>query len=215
MSIGPMFLGDGNTPTTGRQGTTGEAIVGHAHGAYHEAASRGVLFSAQEVGSGSAPGTSLGTTACLSLYNPPNSGKKLSIIRVSLGYISGTLGAGTLFHCVNTFGAAVTAVAAPTSGTLLVNYMRKIGGQPMLAAGAAVGVARVGSTVTTPTTLEAFCSFGASLASTAVAPWIIRDEVKGSIVIDPGFCYQLQAVAAGGSTPLVSPGVVWEEIPMA
>lgn len=214
--IGPQLLADGNHPSTGRQGKTGEAIVGHAHGRYFEAASRGVLFGAQEQGTGVAPGTALGTTALLSLYNPRTSGKLLVVCKVSLGYVSGTLGAGTVYHCGNLPGesAAVGAIAVPSGGTALTVYNRRFGGQVLQASAGPVGVARVGGTVTTPVALRAFCSLQASLASTAVGPWQLVEDVGGEFVVEPGFCYQLQAIAAAGSTPLVSPGVVWEEIPL-
>ncbi|HYD99853.1 MAG TPA: hypothetical protein VEH84_10750, partial [Alphaproteobacteria bacterium] len=174
------------------------------------------LFGAQEQGSGVAPGTALGTTACLALYNPRGSGKLLSITRVSLGYVSGTLGAGTVFHCANvpTDTGAVGAVASPSGGTSLSVYNRRFGYQVQAASAAPVGLARVGATVTAPVAIGVFCSLQASLATTAVAPWMMVDDVAGRIVIEPGFCYQLQAVAAAGSTPLVSPGVEWEEIPL-
>lgn len=215
-AVGPQLGADGSTPATGRQCKTGEAAVAQVHGKYHEAASRGFLFGAQEQGSGVAPGTALGTTACLSLFNPRGSGKLLSVKKVSLGYVSGTLGAGTVYHCGNLPAdtAALGAVAAPSGGTALVVYPRRFGFQPQQASAVPVGLARVGGTVTTPVALRAFCGLGASLASTAVAPWIATEDIDGEFVIEPGFCYQLQAIAAGGSSPLVSPGVVWEELPI-
>lgn len=215
MSVGVTLLPDGNTPATGRQGKTSEAIVGQAHGKYYEAASRGLLFGACEQ-SGVAPGTSLGTTACLSLYNPIGSGKLVAVKKVSVGYISGTLGAGTIFHCGNMPGNAGTigAVAQPSGGTSLTIYNRHLGMQVLLASAKSIAEVRTGSTVTTPVALRPFCSLQASLASTAVGPWAMTEDVDGEFVIEPGFCYQLQAIAAAGSTPLVAPGITWEEIPI-
>jgi hypothetical protein len=135
---------------------------------------------------------------------------------VSVGYISGTLGAGTLYHCANVPAdtAAVAAVAAPSGGTALVTLQRRFGFQIQAASSVPVGLARVGGTVTTPVAIRAFCGLQASLATTAVAPWMMTEDVDCGIIIEPGFCYQLQAVAAGGSTPLVSPGVEWIEVPI-
>lgn len=217
--VGPQYGGN-NTPgpATGRQGFAGDAIVGQAHGKYFEAAAQGVLFGAQEQGSGVAPGTALGTTAMLALYNPRLSGKLLVVKKVSLGYISGTLGAGTVYHCGNlptdTSAGALGAIGAPSGGTGLNTYSRRFGNQVRLSSAAPVGLARVNCTVTTPVAVRAFCGLQASLASTAVAPWILTEDVDGEFVIEPGFCYQMQAIAASGNTPLVSPGVTWEEIPL-
>ena len=212
MSVGPILLADGNTPATGRQGKSGEAIVGQAHGKWFEAASRGVLFGACEQ-AGVAPGTALGTTACLALYNPAKSGKRLIVCKTSLGYISGTLGAGTVFHCAN-IKVAGTAVAAPSGGTSLTVYSRNIGGEPLVSSQDAVGLVRTNCTVTQPIAMRPFASLQASLASTAVGPWMLTEDMAGEFVIEPGYCYQLQAIAAAGSTPLVAPGVMWEEIPI-
>lgn len=212
MAVGPVIGADGSIPASGRQGKTGEAIVAHAHGRYYEPSSRAVVFSAGSQGVGVAPGTALGTTALFALYNPVASGKRLAILRASIGYVSGTLGAGVILHCANPFIAG-TAVAAPSSGTLLTNYCTNIGNQ---SGAASVAVARTGATVTTPlAVLGAICSLQASLASTAVAPWQVIDDVGGLIVVEPGFCYQIQSVAAAGSTPLVTPSVTWEEITIA
>ena len=215
-AVGPQLGADGTTPPTGRQGKTGEATVGQAHGKYFEAASRGVLFGAADQGSGVAPGTALGTTGLLALYNPVGSGKLLSVKKVSLGYVSGTLGAGTVFHCGNlpSNSGAIGAVAQPSGGTSLTIYPRYFGVQQPTAASKSVAEVRTGATVTTPVILRPFCSLQASLASTAVAPWMAVEDVDGEFVIAPGFCYQLQTVAAAGSTPLVAPGITWEEVPI-
>lgn len=215
MAAGPQYTFDGSTPTTGRQGKTGEAIVAPAHGELHEAASRGVLFRACEQ-AGVAPGTALGTTACLSLYNPGNSGKVLSVWVVGLGYISGTLGAGTVFHCTNspTHTGALAAIAQPSGGTSLSIYPARLGGRVAQAGNASVAEVRSGSTVTTPVAARPLCSLQASLATTAVAPWLVKDWVRGEFLIEPGFCYQIQGITAAGSTPLVAPSVLWEEIPL-
>lgn len=211
MAVGEQKGADGTTPTTGRQGKTGEAIVAGVRGKLYESSSRGRIWNACDQGSGVAPGTALGTTALLSLYNPLNSQFMLVVSRVALGYISGTLGAGTIYHCQNPLKAGTAAPAVPTGGTGLTAYPSAIGMQTQPIA---VGQVRVGSTVTTPIALRPFCSLQASLASTAVAPWQILEDTEGEFIIMPGYCYQLQAVAAGGSTPLVSPGISWEEVPI-
>lgn len=209
----------GNTgspgPATGRQSRLGGSVVQQELGKYAEAAMSGNLFGACDQGSGVAPGTALGTTACLSLYNPNGSGKVVLITKVSVGYISGTLGAGTLYHCANVVGdtAAKAAIAQPSSGTALTVYNRRFGVNLGVASAAAVALARTGSTVTTPIAIRPFCSLTALLASTAVGLYVVTEDIECGIAIEPGGCYQLQAVAAAGSTPLVSPGIEWTEIP--
>lgn len=213
MAVGPILGADGTTPPTGRQGHTGESIVGMAHGKYFEAASRGLLFGACSQ-AGVAPGTALGTTAAFALYNPPTSGKRLSVCKVSLGYVSGTLGAGVMFHCVNVMVAGTALPAAPSSGTALTVYSRGVGLPPSAASNAATASAMTGATVTQPIAMRPFCSFNAILASTATGIFFVSEDVNGEFVIYPGYCYQLQSIAASGSTPLVAIGATWEEVPL-
>jgi hypothetical protein len=198
--------GTGGMSPDHREGKTLETIVGFAHGKYFEAASRGTLINACEQGTGVAPGTALGTTAFFSLYNPVDSQKRLAIKKVSIGYISGTLGAGTLYHSVNNSPTQ----AAPSGGTLLANQCCDIGGAGI----GSVGAARVGSTVAQPVAFRPLCLLTAELASSANQIQKITDDVDGEIVLEPGTSYQLQAVAAAGSTPKLTVGVNWEEVPL-
>jgi hypothetical protein len=199
--VGPVTQADG-TYGQPRSDKTGAGVVTQAHGKYYEAAHRGVLFSACEQGTGIAPGTALGTTALLSLYNPTGSGKRLVIKKVAVGYISGTLGAGTLYHCVN----STTTQTAPSGGTLLTTQPSDVGNAP-----ASVGVARVNSTVVQPLAYRPLAIIGAATAALTAFPAVCFEDVDGEIVIEPGCSYQLQAVAAAGTSPKVSPSVTWEE----
>lgn len=206
--VGPVPGADGTTPATGRQGKTGESVVTQVHGKYYESSGRMTVFNACDQGAGVAVPTTISTTSILSLFNPANSKKRLVVLKVSVGYFSGTLGAGAIYHCGNFLGT--TAVAAPTSGTLLTSMPSLIG---QAVADAAVGVVRTASTVTTPTVLRPFCSMNAILASTATGLFQVTEDVDGEFVVEPGACYQLQAVAASGSTPKIAVGISWEEIP--
>src|SRR5260370_7854385 len=99
--VGPTSQADGSY-TQNRSGKTGEQIVTNAHGKYYEASHRGVLFGACEQGTGVAPGTALGTTAALVLYNPQGSGNRLPIKKVAVWYISATPAPPTLSPCTTT-----------------------------------------------------------------------------------------------------------------
>lgn len=205
--VGPVLGGDGTTPGTGRQGKTGESTVGQAHGKYYEPSSRGVLFAASDQGGGVTCQTTITTTGLLSLYNPAGSVKRLAIKKISLGYVSGTLGAGSFYHAFNAIGAA-----APTGGTALTANSADIGNQSAVTA---VGVPRTGATVVAATVLYPFASSFVELATTANPLQLIIEDVDGAITIEPGCTYQLVSVlGAGGSSPKVSPGVLWEEIPI-
>lgn len=207
MAVGPVLGADGTTPATGRQGKTGESIVAIAHGKYYEPASRGVLFAAGDQGVGIAVTATLTTTATFSLHNPVGSLKRISIKKISVAYFSGTLGAGAFYHGYNPVGTTL-----PSSGTTLTARNLNIGNQ---SGAAAVGVALSASTVVAGTVLYPFASLFPVLATSAVSgPWRCVEDVDGAIVLEPGAVYQLLGVfGAAGSTPKVSVGAVWEEIP--
>jgi hypothetical protein len=196
------------TPGSGinaREDQTLAQCVAMAHGKYVEASVRGMLFTACEQGTGIAPGTALGTTAFFVLYNPANSGKRLAIAKVNVGYISGTLGAGTLYHCV----LSTTTQTAPSGGTLLTSQCADVGNPAT-----AVGVARVNATVVQPLAYRPFVTLNAMLATTATNPIDLWEDLDGEIVLEPGTTYQLQAIAAAGTSPKLTVGVTWEEYPL-
>lgn len=161
----------------------------------------GNVYSAMTALTGVAPGTAVGTTSAFTLHNPIGSRVNLVIIEGSMGYVSGTLGAGVV-----TWNANIDDDAAAPTGTAIVEMNQKLG-----ASGNAQGRALTTATVPAPTPIRVMGSLGASLASTAVQPWIIRDFVNGAIIVPPGCSISLHATAAAGSTPLVIFNVVWKE----
>lgn len=181
----------------------GSLVAKAAHGTLQEAVERGNVYVISNAVAGVAPGTALGTTPPMCIWNPTGSGKNVVILITTLGYVSGTLGAGTIAY------ALVTAqVAAPTTGTELVAQCALLDGTK--------GVARgfTGSTVVaTPTLLKAAFIVGAALASSVAFPAQAKDYVDGEIVIPPGSCFVMQGIAAAGSTPLVIFSVTYEEVP--
>jgi len=178
--------------------------VTQRHGKLYQPARDGRIFHAATAATGVAPGTAIGTTAAFTLFNPAGSGVVIAIQKAAMGYISGTLGAGTVWHLVN----SNLAEAAP-SGTAIAEKPALVG-----SGGASKGVALTTATLAVaPTIVRPFCSLQASLASTAVAPWQIQEEVDGAILLPEGGAYSLHATAAAGTSPLVAFGVTWEEIP--
>jgi len=178
--------------------------VASVSAAYQEAVARGRVFRGQTAVSGVAPGTTISTTAAFSLYNPKGSGVNLVIWEFSLGYLSGTLGAGTVAITANT-----NIAAAATTGTTIAPVNALVGA-PFAATGQSLTTATLPAA---PSLIGTFCSLGASLASTAVAPWQIVRYVNGSIVVAPGGTVSLQGVTAAGTSPLVLLGAAWEEVP--
>lgn len=203
--VGPASGSDGSFQFP-RAGKEADEIVSQLKGKYAEASARGQLFSATAGASGVAPGTALGTTGALILHNPAKNKVRLEVVAVASGYISGTLGAGTLFHC----GLGTQGNTAVSGGTALTAQSLDIGGgytsQAVVNAG--------GTIAATPTALYPFCQFGAALASTAIGESTVFEDVDGRINVEPGGVYCLEAVAAAGTSPLIAPAVVWREVPL-
>jgi hypothetical protein len=142
---------------------------------------------------GVAPGTALSTTPPLSLYNPGGSGVSVALLRAAMGYVSGTLGKGSLV-----LGALPSLVQdAPTGGTELDPQCSYFGYAP--------GRARAfqGATLDgTPQLVEPLFILGAWVGS-ADDVHALERRWHGTNHLAPGTCVCLQGIAGAGSSPLV------------
>lgn len=197
-------VGDGSTMEP-RLGKTGEVLTGKAHGGYYEGASRGFTFIVNTAVAGVAPGTVLSTTPPLALWNPPASGILIVINKLWMGYISGTLGAG---HVIL---AQVAQTTTPSGGTTLTPVSTIIGNLTKPRASAFQG-STVAATPTIVRSTGIILSAFAGGASQPQQPTL--DDMGGEIVLAPGNCAVLQGQAGAGTSPLVTLGFGWEEVPL-
>lgn len=169
-------------------------------------ASRGIVYAAAiPPGTGQAPGTGIGTTAAFTLANPSASGKKLILLSMSVGYISGTLGAGVLALLAHF--STTGAITAPADGTAITPTNMLLGSDR-----ASDANVRFNNTVpASGLMIRALCSLDATLATSVVGPWQVIDYVNGEVVIGPGQAVSAQGIAAGGTSPLLTIGAVWAE----
>lgn len=203
--VGAHLLGEGST-TSLSFGRNGAARVQLAHTGIADAVMRNRVFHAATAAAGVAPGTVSSTTPPMILWNPPNSGVVGAVKKARLGYVSGTLGAGTI-------GAMFTPnqTSAPSGGTTLVPQNAFLGNaKPQC-------VAYQGSTlVAAPTLLVPLWYMGPALATTAEFMRNVEANIDGEIVVPPGVALALQGYALGaGTSPLVLFGITWEEIPIS
>lgn len=203
LRVGPQYASDGSLLPF-RASKEGAGIMRDMGGRYEEATIRNMIYTASIGVAGVAPGTALSTTPPLILYNPPNSGKILTLLESSLDYISGTLGAGEIVY-----GApSAPQPAAPTGGTTLPVICNLIGGSD----GAAVGIALSGSTLAAaPRMFKPAYTLGAGLATTPAFMAGVKDVINGSICILPSNFICLQGITATGSAPLVGFTLTWQE----
>jgi len=202
IKVGPQVASDG-VQLTARGDKTGAIVVAQGHGAYTEAAYRGSLMEVSTPVAGVAPGTVLSTTPPIVLWNPPNSGKNLSIIKASMGYVSGTLGAGSIL-----LAAVLSQTTVPTTGTELTPLCSLLGFPR------GVGRTFQGSTLASvPQIIRALFTVGAFVGGANPATDCV-DVIDGSIVVPPGTAVCMQGLAGAGTTPLALFGFTWEEIPL-
>ena len=198
--VGKALAGSGTEKMVRLTKTCGMATA-ELHGDYNEAALAGQFYTISNAVGGVAPGTALSTTPPICLHNPLTSGKYISIVKTAVGYVSGTLGAGSIVY------ATVAQTSSPTTGSSLTPVNHFIGGQ----AGQAKGY--TGSTISAAgTILKPAYSMGAALATTATFQSLAVDFVDGAIIIPPGYVFVMQGVAAAGSSPLVIMSISYEEL---
>jgi len=205
--VGPRIVSDG-AETEVRLGRMGCVVTTDAHGRYTENTTRGYVYSASTAVAGVAPGTALSTTPPLALWNSPGSQVNLCVLWSQLGYVSGTIGAGTVVYAY-----VLQQTTTPTTGTELATVCNN------LSAARSRGRVFQGSTLaSTPLILYPAHTLQPTLATAPAAGGfapaaVSKDEVAGGIVVPPGAVLVMQGVAAAGTAPLVLMGMAWEEFP--
>jgi hypothetical protein len=215
--VGPAFSAVGSTPGYDQtQDEHGAERVCQSQGKYSEPVKRQNCYAAH-TSAGRAPGTALGTSPPILVYNPVGSGKRLKIMKVSVAQAAtGTLGTGVLSHCAFTIngpvGSQSNVVPVVGSGASITPKNLDVGGPSASVA----TVFELGTLNANPVLLYPLAQLAESVGgTTAVNPNVISEDVDGAIVLEPGAGWCLEALAAAGSTPLIHAGVVWEEEALA
>lgn len=200
-----------------RQGRTGALVNSQAHADYFEPVSRGTVYNLTMnaavggVVAGNLVGAAANAATQFAIWNPAGSGVNMSIMKVFIGIISGTVVGGPIFHGVFDKGTPTNA-STFDSGKGAQNC--KIGGsQPSMRY---INTATTGTTITggTAPQLHRPMAMGFSAGSyAALAGTNTLDYVDGDILIPPGYGW-LPLFAAAGTSVLWSCSCTWEEIPV-
>lgn len=205
LKVGKQTGAAGATVTASAD-TTGGTRTAPARGKHADAASRGEIYNGSTAVGGVAPGTSLTTSGQhTALYNPPSSGKNLELLVCSLGFVSGTLGAGFM-----AYAQVITGIAGTTNvmvGTERTTRSTKLNG----GAGAGRFYEDCSPTVA-PTILRPAFNFGAFVTTTAALPGALKDELDGEFIVPPSTSFIVSGIAASGTSPLVVVGLTWQEV---
>ena len=200
--VGAQVLTTASSPSSSQRfDKTAASVFAQAHGKYYQANEMRNLFSTCHNAGDAPPGT-ISTTAAACLYNPIGSTVNLILCKVSAAYVSGTIGTGTVFHSVN-----MTATQTAPTGTAATGGVVNLSG-----GGAGQGQYFSTATVVAPKVTRPWFGLAPYLASSVVGFPQYIDDMEGEIVIPPGCSYQIQSIAAAGTSPLFAWGIVWEEV---
>lgn len=199
---GIKTVGVGATNVRGRADRMGALVTTPGGADLQEMVSQGIVMTASNTVAGTTPGTVLGTTMPITLWNPPSSGKNLVILHVSVGYVSGTLGAGNYVFAWN-------AQATTPSGTELTPVNNLLG-YPRGVGRAFTGANATGST---PAIVRPSFSFGPFLATSVSLPSESLDYVNGGIIVTQGSLLAFGAIATAGTSPLAIHCIKYAEVP--
>jgi hypothetical protein len=210
--VGPQICTDG-VPVQERASRDGSIVGVNAHGFYQEPVYRNGVFSLTlaattgGVAAGNIVSAAAAAATQFALFNPAASGKMLVLLRFRMGIISGTPGAGPLFH-----GYIGNVPTATPTGSILNNML----------GGAQSSVARSYATGTTGTTLTGglapvtqILSNFSSTATAQASPYEVTtdDVLDGQLIVPPGAGW-LPLWGAAGTTLLCGYSITWEEIPV-
>ena len=189
----------------------GAKVVSLAHGKYLDTNIRARLYTGVSAVGGIAliaPATGGGHPT---LWNPSDSMRYLSVVRLALSWVSGNNAPGAIewAYTLNTGAAIATAAPIPTFTRVA----------PTGVLGGALDNKGVWSPTTNtftaaptflrPTGLSLFTG----VAATAVAPFALRADYDGDLVIAPGTALSLCTQAAT-TTALFQVAITWEELPV-
>lgn len=197
--VGPTAKADGSVALRGRVDKTNARVITNAHGVYHEAASRGRIFTGSNL-LGTAVTTQAGlsaTTPALTLSNPTNSGYYASLLQITIALNAAPAAATTLCLALN------SNAAAPTS-TTVANIVNGSNGGPV---NNAVGCFRVATLAAAPVATK-FLAFVTAAALVDSNTFVI--DLGGSDLLLPGSQWSIQATTAVA----IFASFTWEEVPI-
>lgn len=213
--IGPTTRTDGYTDGPMRISRLNESVVMDGQGRYYEMVRVGCVFTLTLIATttGVAAGNIVGAAAAaatqFALLNPLSSGYNLVLLKLGIGIISGTPGAGPMFHGYLPNIASITAASA--GGTIRSNKLGATGNSIATPWSLAAGSALTGGQAPVTHRMADFTSTATAQASVGELKAI--EYIDGDLVIPPGFGW-LPLWGAAGSSLLNGYSITWAEVPV-
>lgn len=189
-------------------------VISDGHGRYTEPTVKGSVFTLNlaatttGIAAGNLVGAGAAAVTNFALINPQNSGKNLSILKFGIGYISGTLAAGPVFH--GYIPNAQTISAASAGGTIRSNLLGSAGNSVAIPWALAAGSAITGGQAPVTFRVANFGSSAGAFADVAGNVTVV-EIVDGDLVIPPGVAW-VPLQAGAGTSVLNAYSVTWEEL---
>ena len=198
-------LGDGSNANLA-QGFQGELLKSDLQARYYQLAKRGLLFHAASgsvtIAAANVSPLAAGTgQPVIGMWNPPNSGVDIVLLKQFFETLSGTPGGGLLWNFAN-----APAITATANGVVASAYLGS-GGRS--AARVYLNTALTGAPLQTVLRYAEAISAIAAGASTMEG----TEDMAGDIIIPPGVFAGVAAFAAGTSH-VVQASLSWAEIPV-
>jgi hypothetical protein len=198
-------LGDGVNANIA-QGFQGELLKSDLQARYYQLAKRGFLFHTTSgsvtLATANVSPLAAGTgQPIVGLWNPPNSGVDLVILKQFFQTLSGTPGGGLLWNFAN-----APAITATPNGVVNSGYL---GGGARSAGKVFVNTALTGAPL--QTLLRNAEAITAVAAAAMTAPG--NEDLAGDMIVPPGVFAGVAAYAAGTSH-IVQASLSWAEIPV-
>jgi hypothetical protein len=209
LQVGPQGPFSPGTIATAAGGLEAELLSAQLHPAYYEAARRGRLFIQTTVPAGVAIPISTTTSPLMVIWNPSGSGRNVVLMRLSIGYVSGTTVAGAVGLSYTTGAGANVATGAAFTAFNQVNPTNGFvgAGQQSAIKTSSAATNTLGAAGTWFYTI--FQNLAVTSATTVASNECTHD-FAGSIIVPPGVAVWLTASAA--SSALYSQTWTWEEI---
>lgn len=211
--VGPQSSADGPSQyTSDRTDRMGAAVVTNLHGKYYEQASRQRVYFGSSASTGIALIVPATTGGHPTLWNPSDSGRNLSILKLEMSWVSGANAPGAIEWAVTKNTGSTIATGAPiATGTRVTPESGLIGGasDPK-----GVWIPTTNTFTAAPTFLRAAgISLFTGISTTAVAPFMLWRDYNGDFCLAPGTAVSLCSQAAT-TTALFQVTVTWEEVPV-
>lgn len=214
--VGATSRGDGFTDGPVRIGRTNEAIISDGQGRYYEMVRVGAVFTlilaatTTGVAAGNIVAAAAAASTQFALINPITSKFNLQLLKFGMGVISGTPGAGPIFHGYIPNVSTITVASA--GGTIRSNLLGYTGNSVATPWALAAGSAITGGQA--PVTFRV-ADFSATNTAQAIANGHVRaiEDIAGEIVIPPGTAW-LPLWGAAGTSVLNGYSITWAEVPI-